>query len=90
MILQHISDISDVDVYAINISAQSSLKVTLAWDDVPGANLINDLDLKLLSPTGQTFYPWTLDPNTSARESWRNDSDHLNNVEQVYVNGNSF
>ncbi|MCA9487328.1 MAG: S8 family serine peptidase, partial [Nanoarchaeota archaeon] len=59
----NISDISDVDVYAINISAQSSLKVTLAWDDVPGANLINDLDLKLLSPSGQTFYPWTLDPN---------------------------
>ena len=87
MILQHISDISDVDVYAINISAQSSLKVTLAWDDVPGANLINDLDLKLLSPSGQTFYPWTLDPNTPVREAWRNESDHLNNVEQVYVNG---
>ena len=83
----NISDISNVDVYAINISAQSSLKVTLAWDDVPGANLINDLDLKLLSPTGQTFYPWTLDPNTPAREAWRNESDHLNNVEQVYVNG---
>ncbi|USN44330.1 MAG: S8 family serine peptidase [Candidatus Woesearchaeota archaeon] len=82
----NISDISDVDVYAINISAQSSLKVTLAWDDVPGANLINDLDLKLLSPSGQTFYPWTLDPNTPAREAWRNESDHLNNVEQVYVN----
>ncbi|USN43830.1 MAG: hypothetical protein H6500_05570 [Candidatus Woesearchaeota archaeon] len=71
----------------ILIFSQKKELVTLAWDDVPGANLINDLDLKLLSPSGQTFYPWTLDPNTPAREAWRNESDHLNNVEQVYVNG---
>ncbi|MFZ5643577.1 MAG: S8 family serine peptidase [Bacillota bacterium] len=50
------------------------LKATLVWTDYPaGVNaskaLVNDLDLSLISPSGQVFY---LD-------------DHLNNVEQLAV-----
>lgn len=82
----NLSEENEVDVYAINITNQNSIKVTLAWDDVPNANLVNDLDLKLISPKGKTFYPWTLNPSVPNQTAIRNESDHLNVVEQVYVN----
>lgn len=53
-----------------NSVARSKLRVTLAWDDpaggtgiYPTANiaLSNDLDLILVSPSGQVFRPWVLD-----------------------------
>ncbi|MCA9459068.1 MAG: S8 family serine peptidase [Nanoarchaeota archaeon] len=83
---ENMSDSNDVDVYSINITSQTKLKVTLAWDDVPGANLVNDLNLKLTSPSGIVFYPWTLNPNQPNLTAVRTQEDHLNNVEQVYAN----
>jgi subtilisin family serine protease len=46
------------------------LRVTLAWDDAPGANalavhepqLVNDLDLVVVDPEGVAHFPWALDP----------------------------
>ena len=54
---------------------QNHLRTTLAWDDFPGRahkdgdgwitikepKLVNDLDMYLVSPSGQYFYPWRLD-----------------------------
>lgn len=78
-------------VYAINISNQNELKVTLAWDDLPGLPsrssegvLINDLNLKLIAPNGSIHYPWILDPTNPSANATKGE-DHLNNVEQVYV-----
>jgi Ca2+-binding RTX toxin-like protein len=50
------------------ITAGDDVRVTLAWDDVAGAlqtplasaALVNDLDLVLIDPNGNTFYPWQL------------------------------
>lgn len=81
-----IVDSEDTDIYEINVKNQNDLKVTLIWDDIPNPVLVNDLDIKLISPTGKTFYPWTLDPNNPSQKAIRNQSDHLNNVEQVYIN----
>lgn len=53
---ENISGSNDVDVYAINISSQNELKVTLVWDDPAGSILYNDLDLKLISPSGTTYF----------------------------------
>ncbi|UCF32392.1 MAG: S8 family serine peptidase, partial [Phycisphaerales bacterium] len=67
------------------------LKVTLAWDDFPGTPnvmpvLVNDLDLRVYSPTSVRHYPWTLgglaDPSSPAV---RTEEDHVNNIEQVLV-----
>jgi hypothetical protein len=67
------------------------LKVTLAWDDVPGTPnvipaLVNDLDLRVYGPSGSRAFPWTLgglaDP---AAPAVRTQEDHLNNIEQVVV-----
>lgn len=66
-------------------------KVTLAWDDPPalaGAakSLVNNLDMRLLGPTGETVLPWVLNPIPnvdSLRLPALRGHDSLNNVEQL-------
>ncbi len=69
---------------------QTQVKVTLVWDDVPGAEnanpaLVNDLDLVVVDPDGKRYYPWTLDPANPSADAVRTVADHRNNVEQVLV-----
>ena len=64
------------------------LKVMLYWHDRPGpiqntsATLVDDLDLYLLTPTGDTIRPWVLDALNPASVASRG-RDSLNNIEQV-------
>jgi hypothetical protein len=67
------------------------LKVTLTWDDRPTGSftdeaLANDLDLRLVSPTGEAHLPLVLNA-APGRESElaRPNVDRLNVVEQVLV-----
>ncbi len=78
--------------YAVVGSADSELRVTLAWDDAPGtpnmtAALINDLDLLVYDPSESPHYPWTLDPNNPSAAAIRSQPDHTNNIEQVVITG---
>lgn len=54
---------------------RNHLRATLVWDDAPGKlttssnraailepQLVNDLDMYLISPSGKYHYPWRLDP----------------------------
>jgi hypothetical protein len=66
------------------------VKVTLAWDDAPaadGANpaLVNDLDLVVTDPNGVRRFPWTLDPANPTAAAVRTGEDHVNNLEQVFL-----
>ncbi len=66
------------------------LKVTLAWDDYPatlntGVALINDLDLRVFDPSSQQHYPWTLNPTNPSAAAVRTQANHIDNIEQVYV-----
>ena len=83
--------------YTAHVINSSELKVTLVWDDYPGApeaakELVNDLDLVVIAPNGSQIYPWTLDPSNPSAPAVRNKKDDTNPVEQVYVsnpmNGN--
>lgn len=85
-----ISSADEVDTYPITVpSGVSELKVTLVWDDLPGTinarpTLVNDLDLELIGPDGEVYYPWILDPvNREAPAT--TGPDHTNNVEQVQI-----
>lgn len=65
------------------------LKVTLCWTDKEGSpvaaqSLVNDLDLKLVTPSGDTVLPWKLDPAQYKNNALRG-ADHLNNIEQVSI-----
>ncbi len=68
----------------------SELKITMAWDDVAGTpnvnpNLVNDLDLVVMSPSSVRAYPWTLNPTSPSSSAVRTTADHTNNIEQVLV-----
>ena len=65
------------------------LKISLVWTDVPGTtsssrHLINDLDLKLTSPSGGVYLGnFDLVNNHYSEEG--GDRDSLNNVENVFI-----
>lgn len=69
----------------------AQLKVMLCWNDVPASpvsaiQLVNDLDLNVVMPSGSRRRPLVPDPtpanvNNSATEK----EDHINNVEQVTI-----
>ncbi|MCI4667776.1 MAG: S8 family serine peptidase [Bacteroidia bacterium] len=69
----------------------SELKLSITWTD-PAANilsskaLVNDLDLYLLTPSGEKQLPWILSsiPNKDElQKAATKGEDHLNNVEQI-------
>lgn len=71
------------------------LMVTIAWSDYPGTPpnaavnptnlmLVNDLDLRLISPSGTTNFPWVLDPANPSAPATKGDN-FRDNVEKVLV-----
>ena len=82
---------SQTDTYTITVPTGTPiLKITLAWDDEPGAvnaspALVNNLDLVLVEPNGTTLHrPWVLDPANPSNDA-ATGIDSVNNVEQVQV-----
>ena len=79
--------------YSVLVSVNpddTQVKVTIAWDDLPGTPnvdpaLVNDLDLRVLDPSSELHYPWTLDPDNPADPAVRTQADHVNNIEQVLI-----
>jgi hypothetical protein len=69
-------------------SSTARLKVTLAWTDPPGTlnattALVNDLDLEVIAPGGQTFLGNVFAAGTSTTGGM---ADSANNLEAVLVN----
>ncbi len=64
-------------------------KFLLYWHDYPGTvgagkALVNNLDLKITTPSGQTLMPWVLDPTPGNQYNLPlRKVDTLNNIEQV-------
>ncbi len=74
----------------VYLAESDDVKVTIAWDDIPATplvipSLVNDIDLKVIDPSGGTHYPWTLDPSNPGDPAVRTNEDHLNNIEQVQI-----
>jgi subtilisin-like proprotein convertase family protein len=68
---------------------EARLKVTLSWLDAflnaPSARrLLNDIDLALVSPSGERFLPWVLDPDNPLQDATRG-RNAVDNVEQVVI-----
>lgn len=73
----------------------SPLKITICWTDPPGPMLspslnptnlvlINDLDLRIIGPSGLTNMPWILNPASPSSAATTGDN-FRDNVEQVYI-----
>ena len=80
-----------IETYTVNVDPGTpELKITIAWDDVPGTpntlpSLVNDLDLVVIDPSGGRHYPWTVNPASPGSPAVQTQEDHLNNIEQVQV-----
>lgn len=77
----------------INVPVNTKqLKVTICWNDVPASplsakQLINDIDIVLISNTGTRYLPMILNPLAGKeQEPSQQGMDRLNNVEQIIVN----
>lgn len=77
----------------VEVKAGSIPKLTMVWTDVEGTvssaalnsrtpKLVNDLDVRLISPSGVTYFPWKLDPAQPAAAATRGDN-IVDNVEQT-------
>ncbi len=92
------AELSTGETVTVQVCSPGStpLRATLAWSDPPGTPaslhqidaatpmLVNDLDLRILYE-GQTFYPWTLDPNNPQNPANRDRDNAVDNVEQVVI-----
>ncbi|MFC1452023.1 S8 family serine peptidase [Verrucomicrobiota bacterium] len=75
-------------------NARDPIRLTLCWTDPPGVaregldnpatNLVHDLDLRLISPGGQTNFPFVLDPVRPDEPAATGDND-IDNVEQILL-----
>lgn len=77
--------------YQVNVAPGTpSLKITIAWDDPPGTpnvvpSLINDLDVRAISPGNVTHFPWTLNPANPGAPAVQTVRNSRDNIEQVFV-----
>ncbi len=80
-----------LQLFVVPITANDDeLKVTIAWDDPAGTPnvvpaLVNNLDLYVVGPGSQTYYPWTLSPNDPSAPAVQIQADFTNNIEQVHI-----
>jgi len=87
------SSVSQGQIFTTIISIADDaalLKVTLAWDDPPALagtveTLVHDLDLFVVDPDGTVHRPWTLNPSNPSAAATQANSDHINPIEQVFV-----
>lgn len=82
---------NEIKSFQVNIPTNiSKVNVTLCWTDKEGnpvanKSLVNNLDLKIVTPNGDTVLPWILNPNQPKFTALRG-IDNLNNIEQVTIN----
>lgn len=98
--LPHIKEVTLLDGESVEFpvlaSASNALKVTIGWTDPVGPQhpntldptncvLVNDLDLRVVSPDGATTnMPWILDPASPSNAATTGDN-FRDNIEQVLI-----
>ena len=79
--------------YTVRVApGDERLKLTLAWNDMQAGTpndgakeLINDIDLLITDPSGNEYFPYTLDPAFPLSQAVTDSPDRLNIVEQVEI-----
>jgi hypothetical protein len=81
--------------FPVVLTNNKPFKATIVWTDPPGTPtahalnptnhmLVNDLDLRVISPTSVTNFPWVLNRNSPTNAATTGDN-NVDNVEQVSV-----
>ena len=95
-------ELQNGDVYTITVKSDgvSDLVASVTWTDpsgtiLPGGvnddptpMLVNDLDLRVSSDGGSTFFPWKLDPSNFAAPATQGDNS-VDNIEKIEIPGAS-
>ncbi len=75
------------------LTAAQNIRVVLGWadpevllgpDDVAGKTLINNLDLKVIDPSGNLVFPYVLDPSNPSAAATRG-VNNVDNTEEVEI-----
>jgi len=85
---------AQIEFQVLNDGTQP-LRATICWTDPAGTPpspslnpttpmLVNDLDLRVISPSPTTYYPWTLNPSNPSAPATTGDNTR-DNVEQVHI-----
>jgi hypothetical protein len=97
--LAHIKEVrlisGDHIEFPVTLTNGVAFRATTAWTDPPGSPtavsvnptnrmLVNDLDLRVISPNGTTNFPFVLNRNSPASAATKADN-AVDNVEQVYI-----
>jgi hypothetical protein len=80
----------------VTVSGGNPFWVTICWTDPPGnipppslnprnPVIKNDLDLKIVSEGGTTYYPYRLDPDNPSAPATTFTKNYVDNVEKVYI-----
>lgn len=85
--VRNYAGIKEKEAVSFNIPAKGYLKVVLCWTDPPASllsskTLVNDLDLKVVSPSGQIYYGNNFQNGFSVAEG---NPDSKNNLEMFYL-----
>lgn len=82
------------NTYSYTSNGTTPFEVTICWTDIAGsissthddlsARLINDLDVRITSPSGTLFMPWTLSPIVPSAAATTGDN-ILDNVEKIQI-----
>lgn len=80
-------NVDDTMTYSYDVQAGTPLRISLVWTDLPswvysGKMLINDLDLKVTSPSGKVYKGNWFQGGVSVTGGT---ADDINNVEMVYL-----
>jgi hypothetical protein len=79
----------------LNLVAGNKVKATIVWSDVPGQAitqavldptqlaLVNDLDMRIITPSSNTNLPWRIDPATFQTSKGDNFRDNVEVVEFI-------
>lgn len=90
--------LEDGDTYSrqVNVPEGSDLRVTICWTDVPGIPvapaldprdpmLVNNLQLTVSDEDGNTYFPYSLDPENPSLAATNDSENNVDNVEMVYA-----
>jgi len=86
-IIKSIVDNGETKTYTFNVTESKNMRVTACWTDVEGSPsaskaLVNNVDIKVISPTGVEYFPYVLDPNNPTADATKG-VNSVDNVEQI-------
>lgn len=80
-----VTDLGGIRATLVWTDPEGNTASTASYNDRTFRALVNDLDLWITDAGGNTYYPWTLDPNNPTAAAIRTMRNDVDNIEQVFI-----